>query len=473
TNYPLTLSVDDLGEAGFGLTVQASLPVEASRVCGYMHEALSNLAAALEEAPDRTVTSLAILPPAERHLLLEEWNATEAPYPSDTCIHELFAQQAEKTPDAVAVVHGEEQLSYGELNAQANRLAHYLRTLGVGPDRRVAICAERSIEMVVGLLGILKAGGAYVPLDPTYPPERLTFMLEDSAPVALLVHGEAVPDLASGDLPVVDLGKEGCWRSCPGTDPERGDLTPSHLAYAIYTSGSTGTPKGVMIEHGGLTNLIEAQRVNLGLQPTSRVSQFASFSFDACAFEVVMALCNGGSLHLLASRERLSGESLVRTLSEQGITHATLTPAVLAQMSASPSLERLSTLVVAGDAVSHALVKVWAPGRCFINAYGPTEASIWATMHKCGSDDGKRPPIGRPISNTRVYILDASGSPVPLGVTGELCIGGAGVARGYLNRPDLTGERFSADPFSGDPGARLYRTGDLGRYLPDGNIEFL
>jgi amino acid adenylation domain-containing protein len=413
---------------------------------------------------------------AERTLVVETWNATAEPYPSEACVHELFEAQAALTPEAVALVQGDLTLSYAELNLRANRLAHHLRALGVRPDRRVAICVPRSLEMVIGLLAALKAGGAYVPLDPAYPVERLAHMLADSEPVVLLAS-LALPDgldrFLGGGLAILDprLPLDGL----PGTNPDPAavGLTPRHLAYVIYTSGSTGQPKGVMIEHRGVCNLVQAQIRAFGVEPGSRVLQIASFSFDASVSEILMALCRGAALHLPAPGVCLAGGTLIRALERGRITHATLTPAVLAALPAHIQLGSVRTLVVAGDTVTEAVVRRWAPGRRLINAYGPTEATVCATLHECCAQGLGNPPIGRPMANTRIYILDGQGRPVATGVTGELHIGGVGVARGYLNRPELTAERFPADPFSPTPHARMYRTGDLGRWLPDGTIEFL
>jgi len=413
---------------------------------------------------------------AERHRVVEEWNATAAEYPQDKCIHELFEAQAERTPDAVAVVHEEQRLTYAELNARSNRLAHHLRGLGVRPDDRVAIWVERGVGMVVGLLAVLKAGGAYVPLDPSYPVERLGYMLADSAPVAVLTDAVSrhVVGQHAESLPVIELGDEAAWQHEPASNPDGAaiGLTPRHLAYVIYTSGSTGMPKGVMAAHQGLSNLVAAQAQSLRVKAHSRILQFASFSFDACAFEVVMALCKGASLWI-PSHGVLASEALSDSVARWNITHAVLPPAVLGTLSEETRLGTLNTLIVAGEASSAELVRRWASDRRYINAYGPTEATIWASVYECGGDERSDPPIGRPISNTQIYLLDEQGSPVPIGVVGELYIGGAGVARGYLDRPELTAERFVADPFAREPGARMYRTGDLGRWLPGGNIEFL
>jgi len=440
----------------------------AERWLGYFRTLLAAMVA--DEA--MPVDLLEFLPEAERRLVLDTWNATGTDYPAERCVHQLFEAQVSRTPEAVALVFGEQTLSYAELNARANRLAHHLRTMGVQPDARVALCMERSMDQVVGLLAVLKAGGAYVPLDPAYPAERLRHMLADSEPVVLLTQG----DLASGwaeAVPVLDLGD--AFADQPATDPDPAEvgLTSRHLAYVIYTSGSTGTPKGVMVEHKGLCNLVTAQSQRFGVVTGNRVLQIASFSFDACIFEILMALCGGASLHLPPQGVHLAGEVLGRLIDLYAITHATLTPAVLASLPDQDVLASLRTLILAGDALKGTLVRRWAPGRCLFNAYGPTEATVWATLHRCREEAHCDPPIGRPIANVRIYILDGRGQPVPIGVAGELHIGGAGVARGYLNRPELTAERFLADPFSAEPDARMFRTGDLGRWLADGTIEFL
>jgi amino acid adenylation domain-containing protein len=430
---------------------------------------------------DRPISELPLLSEAERRLLLEEWNETEAKYPSGLCIHELFEEQVWKTPDAVAVIYEDGWLSYRELNVRANRLAHHLRELGVEPDVRVALCLERGIEMVVSLLATLKAGGAYVPLDTAYPPERLAYMLEDSAPAVLLTHDAARKALAglAGDapaVPVLNFDHDAAqWASQSERNPSRAGagLNPRGLAYVIYTSGSTGLPKGVMVEHRGLCNLAFAQIGAFDVNPESRVLQFSSFSFDACIFELTMTLCRGASLVLPPRGLLLAGEALIRTVEQYAVSHATLTPAVLAALPQDATMDSIRVLVVAGEAVTREAVQRWSVGRRFVNAYGPTETTVWATQHECHDDRPGAPPIGRPIANARIYILDLHRQPVPIGVAGEIYIGGAGVARGYLNRPELTEERFLRDPFSAEPEARMYKTGDLGRWLPDGTIEYL
>ncbi|MFM9101292.1 MAG: non-ribosomal peptide synthetase, partial [Cyanobium sp.] len=371
-------------------------------------------------------------------------------------------------------------LSYGELNTRANQLAHHLIRLGIKPDDRVAIAVERSLEMVVGLLAILKAGGAYVPLDPAYPEERLRFMVEDSKPVALLVHGATRQRFVAlvGEVPLVDLEADAAfWSQLSAADPDPSDLglRADHLAYVIYTSGSTGRPKGVMIEHRSVSNLVNAQIQEFAIDPDSRVLQFASFSFDACLFEVVMALANGAQLFLPGVDALLLGSALASAVRMAKVTHLTLPPAALLSLEreGENALGSVQTLILAGELPTAPLVRLWATGRRLFNAYGPTEATVWSTVHLCTPGARSNPPIGRPIANTRIYVLDGDGQPLPIGVTGELYIGGAGVARGYLNRPELTAERFLPDPFATDPDARMYRTGDLARWLPDGTLEYI
>ena len=476
SGYLFHLVIQDHGE-GFGLRAYAPSAVHPMRMCRFMHTAIASLIHGLESTPSAPVRTLAVLPEAERHQVLYEWNTTHAAFPADSCIHELFEEQVRKTPDSIAVVFEDRKLTYAELNRRANQLAHGLRELGVGPDTLVAICVERSFEMIVAVFAVLKAGGAYVPLDPKYPVERLQFMLEDCGPLALLTQSH-LKELYSAlriKMPVVELDSPSAWQhfSDVNVDCKSIGLSPDHLAYMIYTSGSTGKPKGVLVEHRGLCNLAVAQIEVFGVQPDSRVLQFASFSFDACVSEIMMTLCRGAALYFAPKTDLLAGEFLERVVAQYGITHATLPPAVLAGLPEESRLDSIGTMVLAGEALTAVIARRWSQGRKLINAYGPTETTVCATTWDYSVSEAATPPIGRPIANTLIYILDSNGEPVPIGVAGEIYIGGAGVARGYLNREQLTGERFVANPFLSEPGARMYRTGDLGRWLPDGNIEYM
>ncbi|MCA1567661.1 MAG: amino acid adenylation domain-containing protein [Acidobacteria bacterium] len=421
---------------------------------------------------ERPISELSLLTDAELQQLLWEWNDTATKYADDKCIHELFEEQVRRTPESVAVVCGARGLTYGELNTRANQLAHYLRGWGVGAEIPVGLSVERSLEMIVGLLGILKAGGAYVPLDASYPLERLSFMIEETAMPVLLTQEHLLDHLPAHWGQVVCLDTE--WNEIAAAgeaNPER-VTTSDNLAYVIYTSGSTGVPKGVELAHRGLINMAQAQTRAFSLQAENRVLQFASLSFDASIFEIVMSFAAGATLYLESREKLLPGASLVELLREKAITNVTLPPSALALLPVE-ELPDLQTIVVAGEACGAELVARWATkGRRFFNAYGPSEATVWATVAEC-SDAARRPPIGRPIDNVEAYILDADLRPVPVGVAGELYIGGAGLARCYSKRPELTAARFIPHPLSSVPGRRLYRSGDRARYLANGEIEFL
>jgi len=484
-NYPLTLSVDDGGSMGFGLTVLAKQPVDASRVVAYMHKALDSLVQALENDLDRTLMSLEVLPDRERHLLVEQWNQTETTYPADKCIHELFEAQAKTTPDAIAVVYADKTLSYHELNRQANQLAHHLIGLGVTPDDCVAICADRSIEMVVGILGILKAGGAYVPLDLAYPAERLAYMLKDSCPVALLTHGKNIPKLGREGLPLVTLDSSSQWRKQSNEPANSKNVSSKNLAYVIYTSGSTGQPKGVMIEHNSAVNYLSWCIKAYNVADGESIPLHSSLGFDATITSLLPPLLTGKTLIVIPEEDEIA--SLYEALcSTENMSLVKITPAhlkVLSSYFANSQIENqdknslgTNLFVVGGEELLESDLSFWrefAPNVKIVNEYGPTETVVGCCIHEVRDSESTLIPIGRPISNAQMYLLDSQYNPVPLGAIGEIYIGGAGVARGYLNKPELSAERFLDDPFSKQPGARMYRSGDLGRYLPDGNIEFL
>ncbi|SCZ13528.1 non-ribosomal peptide synthetase, partial [Pseudomonas sp. NFACC37-1] len=475
TNYPLSLAVDDEGE-GFNLVVQAACGIDAQRVVEYMQVSIESLVDALEQAADTPLSALPGLPAAELRQLLETWNDTRVAYPLEQTIHQLFQGRVQAYPDAVAVVCGDRQLSYVELNGQANRLAHHLRALGVRPDDRVAICMERGPDLLVGLLGILKAGAAYVPLDPAYPSDRLAYMLQDSKPLALLVH-TATRDLLTHDgLTTIDLDGT-AWRDQPTFDVAVAGLTSAHLAYVIYTSGSTGKPKGVMVEHHSVINLLCAMRDTLGMTAADRMLALTTLGFDIAGLELYLPLICGARVVLASRDQGRDGQALAGMIASNGITFAQATPASWRMLLESgwQGAQELIALC-GGEALPAELAQHVAQRvKTLFNVYGPTETTIWSSFIQveARATDGSQVSIGRPIANTRFYLLDAHGRPVPVGVAGEIHIAGAGVARGYMNRDDLTCERFLADPFRPETNARMYRTGDIGRYLPDGRIDYL
>ncbi len=430
-----------------------------------------HLLQAIVTQPDASIAELPMLSEAERHQLLVEWNRTHSALPPHPTIHQMFEACVSDYPDQVAAVFQDQRLTYAELNARANSLAHYLRTHGVGVDDIVGICVERSLEMVIAVFGVLKAGGAYLPLDPALPPARMSYMIEDARPRLVLTQEHLLDRVPPMAIAPVCLDRDAALFSAwPDHNPPP-QTQPGHLAYVIYTSGSTGKPKGTLIHHRGLINLVLAQQRAFGLRPGCRVLQWASFNFDASVSEIFTALTAGARLYLASGEAVLPGQNLLNTLLRHHIELVTLTPSSLAALPAE-RLPELKTLVVAGERYDHALIAPWMKRYTVINAYGPTEATVCATVYPCADDGRRHPPIGRPIANTQIYILDAYLHPVPIGVTGELYIGGEGLARGYLGRPDLTAERFIQNPFSEQSGARMYRSGDLARYLPDGQIEY-
>ncbi|HEV2399892.1 MAG TPA: amino acid adenylation domain-containing protein, partial [Candidatus Sulfotelmatobacter sp.] len=422
------------------------------------------------------VDSLSLLSDIERHQVLYKWNATAKEYPAEKCVHELFEEQVERTPEAIAVVFGDASLSYAELNRRANLLAHYLRGLGVKSDTRVALCVDRGFEMIVGLLAVLKAGGAYMPLDPGYPAERLRFMLEDSEPQVVLTqeHLRDQFDGINAKVPIVDLMMAEAWNNHPESNPGTAPigLTSRNLACMIYTSGSTGTPKGVMVEHRSIVNLMHAERNIYSMQPEDRVYQGASLSFDTSVEEIWLTLCAGATV-VVATPEMLhAGPDLCRLLMEYRVTVLSCVPTLLSTLQRDIPTIRL--LILGGETCSDLSVSQWMRSpRRIVNSYGPTETTVGVTLYEFRPEDSGSLPIGKPIANARVYILDGDRQPVPVGVAGEIYIGGVAVTRGYWKRAQLTAERFIADPFVTEPQARMYQTGDMGRWLPDGNIEFL
>ncbi|UQA59462.1 non-ribosomal peptide synthetase/type I polyketide synthase [Polyangium aurulentum] len=433
--------------------------------------------------PERPASALPMLSEEERRAILVTWNDTAADFPRDACLHELFAAQAARTPDAVAVIAEEGRLSYGELLARARRLASALRRRGVGPESLVAICAERSLEMVVGLLGILMAGGAYVPLEPDYPAERLAFMLDDCGAELVLIQRRLSPILPAAKGRFIFL--DDIDASDEPSDPEiieeaRESVRSDNLAYVIYTSGSTGRPKGAMNTHRGVVNRLVWMQSAYRLTAEDRVLQKTPFGFDVSVWEFFWPLLAGAALVLARPGGHKDPTYLIRLIAEHGVTTMHFVPPMLGVFLEQPDLapcDSLRRVVCSGEALPPAVVRRFfarLEGVQLHNLYGPTEAAIDVTAHACTPDEELATvPIGRPIANTAIYILDRHGEPVPPGAPGELFIGGVGVGRGYLRRPELTAERFVPDPFSAAPGAHLYRTGDLARFRPDGVIEFL
>jgi amino acid adenylation domain-containing protein len=425
---------------------------------------------------DVRLSRVALMGQAERSQVVEEWNRTGAEYPSGSCIHELFEAQAARTPGAAAVVHDGRALTYAALNARANRLARHLRAIGAGAGTRVALCVERSHEMVVAVLAALKAGAAFIPLDPAYPAERLRFMLDDGAPAALLTRGSLLRLFPGVSVPVVDLDG-GAWGELSDANLDRGGVTPESLSFITYTSGSTGRPKGVCHAHHRVLNLVHWYGRELAVTPGDRVLIATSYSFDGTYRNVFAPLFAGAEVHLAA--EPFDPGAVVAQIAAGGITMMNLTPTAfgaLVDAAKDGELSAMRQVILVGEPVQpRKLLELPEPRPALVNLYGPTECSGIVTFHRLSA--GLEPyldrpvPAGRPIPNARVYILDAHGEPVPVGVVGEIHIGGVPVGPGYHQRPELTAERFVIDPFAAEPGARMYRTGDLGRFLADGTIE--
>mgnify|MGYP006277890017 CR=1 FL=1 len=443
------------------------LPETAERLLYHLELLLKN---ALSE-PEQQVSDIEFIPEGEEQLILRDWNDSDVAFDEQHCAHEIVELFAQSQPEAVAATFGDVSLTYRELNAKANQLARYLRQQSVGLDSLVGISVKRSVDQVVAVLATLKAGAAFVPIDPTYPEDRIAYMLQDSKIPVLLTQQDIAERLPTHSATSFCLDSD--WSQVKDLDSSNLELpvTPSNLAYVIYTSGSTGKPKGTMLQHQGMLNLAAAQKKAFHIEPGTRILQFAPMSFDASVWETVMALLNGATLCLTDQESLTTGDGLLHVLQQQRINVVTLPPSVLSVVPKT-ELPDLHTIVTAGEKCTADLVDRWLEGRQYFNAYGPTETTVCASWHLCDGSYPQGPPIGRPIDNAKLYILDSNFNPTPIGVAGELCIGGPSLARGYLNRPDLTAEKFIPNPFA-DDGSRLYRTGDLVRYLFDGNIEFL
>ena len=444
------------------------------------------LLAEIVNNPQQNVGQLPLLPDAQQQQLLGEWNNTATEYPQDKCIHQLFEEQVKRTPDAMAVVFCDQRLTYEELNERANQLAHYLQSLEVKAEMLVGLCIERSIEMLVGLLGTLKAGGAYVPLDPSYPQQRLAYMLEDAAVPVLLTTKSLLEILPKHQAKTVCLDSD--WQAIASHSQQNTDrgVVPENRAYVIYTSGSTGKPKGVEIYHQSLVNFLVSMNRYLELTNLDTFNAITTISFDIAALELYLPLIVGASVALVPREIAIDGNRLLPQLLESGATVMQATPATWKMLlTAGLSNHKLDIkLLSGGEALPAGLAyQLLEIGKEVWNVYGPTEATIWSTIYQVGDrlkpteDSHVITPIGRPIANTEIYILDSYLQPVPIGVPGELYIGGTGLARGYLNRPELTQEKFIPNPFESlqiqSQRSKLYKTGDLARYLHDGNIEYL
>jgi amino acid adenylation domain-containing protein len=471
--FDLTLAFVDTDE-GLRGAVEYNVDLFDATTISRLVENFETLLEGIVAAPARRIGNLPLLPEAQRRRQLREWNDTRVEYPAGRCVHHLFEAQAQRTPDAIALIFEEQQLTYGELNERATLLAQHLRGLGVRPEVLVGLMLDRSVEMLVGLLGILKAGGAYVPLDPAYPPRRLALMLEDARMPVIVTQTTFAETLPARPSKLVCL--DTYWET-PARE-SRADMsdevTPDNLAYVLYTSGSTGKPKGAQIPHSAVVNFLSSMCEQIGLTETGVLLAVTSLSFDIAVLELLLPLIVGARVEIVSRATAADAERIKERIVQSGVTMMQATP-ITWRMLVDKAGWEISGLEIlcGGEALSRELAdRLLERGATLWNLYGPTETTIWSTIHKVEKGDGLV-PIGRPIANTQVYILDEYLECVPVGVTGELYIGGAGLARGYLSRAVQTAENFIPHRFSDEAGARLYRTGDLARYLPDGKIEFL
>jgi amino acid adenylation domain-containing protein len=466
--YELSLYFIDTGQ-GFRGSLEYNTDLFDEATIGRLRDHYETLLAAAVAHPEARLSTLPLLPEAERRRIVVEWNSTARPVRPQP-VHERFADQAARTPDAIAVSFEGQDLSYRDLDARSNRLAHRLRRLGVGPEALVAVALERSVDMVVALLGVLKAGGAYVPLDPGYPAGRLAYMLDD-AKVRLLLTQESLRPTLPGSAEVLCVDADPL--SAESAEAPGVAVDPDHLAYLIYTSGSTGRPKGVQVPHGALSNFLATMGDTPGLKPADHLLSVTTLSFDIAGLELYLPLVTGARVEIVSAETAADGARLLERLLVSGATVMQATPATWRLLLEAGWAGGSIKVLCGGEALPGDLAdELRRRGASLWSLYGPTETTIWSAVHRVEGTDGIA-PIGTPIANTRLYVLDPNMQPAPVGVSGELYIGGAGVARGYRNRPDLTAERFVPDPFGPETGERLYRTGDLTRWRPDGVVEFL
>jgi amino acid adenylation domain-containing protein len=483
--FDLTLSVSETGDGRLQTLWEYNTDLFGSETIARMMSHFEVLLDGVVDNPDQQISELTVLGDAEQEQILVDWNSTAVEYPRSKCIHQLFEEQVARTPGAVALVYEQEKVTYSELNEKADRLAHYLQSLGVGPESLVGLCVERSVEMMVGVLGILKAGGAYVPIDPAYPAQRLSFMLADAQVSVLLTQEHLVESLPEHGAMVVclDGARKHEWEAETSTYPSgkvECEATADNLAYMIYTSGSTGQPKGAMTTHEAICNRLQWMQEAYQLDATDSVLQKTPISFDVSVWELFWPLMTGARMVLARPGGHKENGYLVKLMAEEEVTTVHFVPSMLQAFVEEDGLEgceRIRRVICSGEALGKGLQDRfmerlgWAE---LYNLYGPTEAAVDVTWWRCRPESGRRAvPIGRPIANLSIYILDHAMKPVPVGVSGELYIGGVGLARGYRGRAELTAERFVPHPHSAEPGGRLYRTGDVARYREDGEIEYV
>lgn len=487
TNYPLTMSVDDFGDS-LSLTAQTDSRIQASRVTGYMREAIQSLVELLDSAPEASTERVSILPIEERRWLTRGCSDASLVRPSRRLVHELFESQVERSPHAIAVVFRDATITYATLNEHSNRLARRLRRAGVTAGDFVGLYVERSIEMVVGILAILKAGGAYVPLDPAYPAERLLYMVDDSSPSVILTQAalkESLPSGRAAILVIPPLDARAPDEEFSGANLPATDGPSQSVAYLIYTSGSTGKPKGVLVPHRNVVRLFESTRQWFAFSESDVWTLFHSFAFDFSVWELWGGLFYGGRVILISKEIARSPEEFYRLICEQGVTVLNQTPSAFTQLigaqSRSDRRHSLRIVIFGGEALDMSALRPWyekngLEGPRLVNMYGITETTVHVTYHEITREDiegSSCSRIGSPIPDLAVYVLDANHDPVPIGVVGELYVGGAGVALGYLNRPELSAQRFLPNRFSTVGQDRLYKTGDLGRWRVDGGLDYL
>lgn len=477
SKFDLTLTLHETAN-GLNGALEYSTDLFEETTARQMIESFKTMLHGVALNSDAEIQSLPLLAEAEKRKILIEWNKTSQPYTADALIHQLFERQAESTPEMPAIACGDEILSYRELNSRANQLARYLRKCGVGPEALVGILLQRSAETVVAILATLKAGGAYLPLDPSYPAELLTFMINDARPTVVITKGSLSDKMPQSTPEIVCIDRETGEISKESAENLSVEVFFSNAAYAIYTSGSSGRPKGVIVTHQNLLHSTSA-RLFYYREPVSAFLLLSSFSFDSSVAGLFWTLCQGGKLVVPEEADHQDPAYLLNLCERHGVSHLLCLPGFyrLLLEQANSRFAALKTAIVAGEKCPLDVVRrhhTSLPGVPLLNEYGPTEATVWSSVYECRHGISRdNLPIGRPIANTRIYLLDSQLQPVPPGVAGELYIGGGGVARGYLNHPELTAERFIPDPFSGERGARLYRSGDLARYLATADLEFL